>query len=100
MGRKKKTYTLEFKRKCITELLNGKEFAKVCADNSVAPSTLSDWKNSVIEGIGSSRKSKEEARMLDEAEKELARAQIMIGKNEMESELLKKKPGCSELERF
>ena len=90
MGRKKKTYTLEFKKKCITELLNGKEFAKVCADNSVAPSTLSDWKNAVIEGMGSTRKAKEEGRRLEEAEKELARAQVMIGKKEMEIELLKK----------
>ena len=26
MGRKKKTYTLEFKKKCIAELLGGKDF--------------------------------------------------------------------------
>ena len=90
MGRNKKTYTLEFKKKCIAELLNGKEFSKVCADNSVAPSTLSDWKSAAIEGMGSTKRAREEDRRLEDAEKELARAQVLIGKKEMEIELLKK----------
>ena len=43
MGRNKKTYTDEFKLKCIKELLDGKAFSEVCSSNNVAPSTLSDW---------------------------------------------------------
>lgn len=90
MGRKKKTYTLEFKRKCISELLDGKDFAKVCADNGVAPSTLSDWKSSVLEGIGSTKQARENDRKLEEAERELERAHTLLGKKDMEIELLKK----------
>ena len=40
MGRNKKTYTDEFKLKCIKELLDGKSFSEVCSSNNVAPSTL------------------------------------------------------------
>ena len=52
MGRKKKTYSLDFKKKCIEQLLDGKAFAQVCTDNCIAPSTLSPWKKSVLEGMG------------------------------------------------
>ena len=90
MGRKKKTYSLDFKKKCIGELLEGKSFAQVCTDHSIAPSTLSDWKKAVIEGMGSDRKSKQEAREIDELRKELETAQKLLGKKEMENELLKK----------
>ena len=95
MGRKKKTYTLEFKKKCIAELLGGKDFSRVCADNSVAPSTLSDWKQQVLEGMGSSKKSREEENTIEDLGKELERDQRLLGKKEMENELLKKS-GCSE----
>ena len=52
MGRKKKTYSLDFKKKCIGQLLDGKAFAQVCTDNCIASSTLSPWKKSVLEGMG------------------------------------------------
>ena len=90
MGRKKKTYTLEFKKKCIAELLGGKDFSRVCADNNVAPSTLSDGKQQVLEGMGSSKKSREEEKIIEDLMKELERAQRLLGKKEMENELLKK----------
>ena len=48
MVRKKKTYSTDVKRKCISELMEGKEFSKVCVDNGVAPSTLSDWKKACL----------------------------------------------------
>ena len=47
MGRNKKTYTAEFKVKCIKELLDGKAFSEVYFNNNVAPSTLSDWKKAM-----------------------------------------------------
>ena len=43
MGRNKKTYTDEFKLKCIKELLDGKAFSEVCSSNNVSHSTLSDY---------------------------------------------------------
>lgn len=48
MGRNKKTYTDEFKLKCIKELLDGKSFSEVCSSNNVASSTLSDWKKGIL----------------------------------------------------
>ena len=48
MGRKKKTYSTDVKKKCIMELMEGKEFSKVCVENGVAPSTLSDWKKAFL----------------------------------------------------
>ena len=33
MGRNKKTYTDEFKLKCIKELLDGKAFSEVCSSS-------------------------------------------------------------------
>ena len=42
MGRNRKPYTDEFRKKCIQELMEGKSASEVCADNSISPSTLSD----------------------------------------------------------
>ena len=89
MGRKKKTYSTDVKRKCISELMEGKEFSKVCVDNGVAPSTLSDWKKACLAGIGG-RESKARDKKLAEAEEKLQKAQEIIGRKEMEIELLKK----------
>lgn len=89
MGRNKKTYTLEFKRKCIEELMNGKEFGKVAADNNIAPSTLSGWKKEALANFGSKELKKEQKKASD-AEEKLKAAIEIIGKKEMEIELLKK----------
>ncbi len=43
MGRNKKTYMDEFRKKCIQKLMEGKSASEVCADNSISPSTLSAW---------------------------------------------------------
>ena len=90
MGRKKKTYSTDVKRKCISELMEGKEFSKVCVDNGVAPSTLSDWKKACLAGIGG-RESKAEDKKLAEAEEKLQKVQEIICRKEMEIELLKKR---------
>ena len=90
MGRKKKTYSLDFKKKCIGQLLDGKAFAQVCTDNCIAPSTLSPWKKSVLEGMGSGSKSRQEAKENEALRKELEMAQKLLSKKEMANELLKK----------
>ena len=89
MGRKKKTYSTDVKRKCISEIMEGKEFSKVCVENGVTPSTLSDWKKVYLASIGS-RESKAKDKKLAEAEEKLQKAQEIIGRKEMEIELLKK----------
>lgn len=48
MGRKKKNYSLDFKKKRIGELLEGKSFARVCTDHSIAPSTLTLEKDTKV----------------------------------------------------
>ena len=89
MGRNKKTYTDEFKRKCMTELLDGKSFSDVCADNNVAPSTLSDWKKAFINGFAN-RETKKIQKEKEEMAARLQKATEIIGQKELEIELLKK----------
>ena len=48
MGRKKKTHSLDFKKKCIGELLEGKSFTQVCTEHSIAPSTLTLEKDTKV----------------------------------------------------
>ena len=90
MGRNKKTYTDEFKLKCIKELLDGKAFSEVCSSNNVAPSTLSDWKKVfLLNGFGN-KEAKRFQKLHEEAEEKLAAAKAIIGQKELEIDLLKK----------
>ena len=90
MGRNKKTYTDEFKLKCIKELLDGKAFSEVCSSNNVAPSTLSDWKKAImLNGFGN-KEAKRFQKLHEEAEEKLAAAKAIIGQKELEIDLLKK----------
>lgn len=90
MGRNKKTYTDEFKMKCIGQLLDGKAFSDVCASNSIAPSTLSDWKKAVLKSGFGSKELKNARKERDEIQAQLEAARSLIGKKELEIELLKK----------
>lgn len=89
MGRNKKTYTDEFKRKCMTELPDGKSLSDVCADSNVAPSTLSDWKKAFIDGFAN-RETRKIQKEKEEMAARLQKATEMIGQKELEMELLKK----------
>lgn len=89
MGRNKKSYSEEFKKKCIKELMEGKAFGEVCSQNNVAPSTLSDWKKAFLEGIGNKEHAKTEKKVT-ELEDQLRKAKEIIGQKELEIELLKK----------
>ena len=91
MGRNKKTYTDEFKKKCIQELMEGKSASEVCADNSISPSTLSDWKKAVLENGFGSKELKIEQKLQQETEARLEAAKLLIWKKELEIELLKTK---------
>ena len=90
MGRNKKTYTDEFKLKCIKELLDGKAFSEVCSSNNVAPSTLSDWKKAILLNGFSNKEAKRFQKLHEEAEEKLAAAKAIIGQKELEIDLLKK----------
>ena len=90
MGRNKKTYTDEFKLKCIKELLDGKAFSEVCSSHNVAPSTLSDWKKAILlNGLGN-KEVKRLQKLQEETEEKLAAAKAIIGQKELEIDLLKK----------
>lgn len=91
MGRNKKTYTDEFKKKCIQELMEGKSASEVCADNSISPSTLSDWKKAILENSFGSKELKIAQKLQQETEARLEAAKLLIWKKELEIELLKTK---------
>ena len=88
MGRNKKTYTDEFKLKCIKELLDGKAFSEVCSSNNVAPSTLSDWKKAILLNGFGNKEAKRFQKLHEEAEEKLAAAKAIIGQKELEINLL------------
>ena len=90
MGRNKKTYTDEFKLKCIKELRDGKAFSEVCSSNNVAPSTLSDWKKAILLNGFGNKEAKRFQKLHEEAEEKLAAAKAIIGQKELEIDLLKK----------
>ena len=90
MGRNKKTYTDEFKVKCIKELLDGKSFSAVCSSNNVSPSTLSDWKKAILLNGFGNKEVKRLQRLQEETEEKLAAAKAIIGQKELEIDLLKK----------
>ena len=90
MGRNKKTYTDEFKLKCIKELLDGKAFSEVCSSNNVAPSTISDWKKAILLNGFGNKEAKRFQKLHEEAEEKLAAAKAIIGQKELEIDLLKK----------
>ena len=90
MGRNKKTYTDEFKLKCIKELPDGKAFSEVCSSNNVAPSTLSDWKKAILLNGFGNKEAKRFQKLHEEAEEKLAAAKAIIGQKELEIDLLKK----------
>ena len=91
MGRNKKTYTDEFKKKCIQELMEGKSASEVCADNNISPSTLSDWKKAILENGFGSKELKIAQKLQQETEARLETAKLLIWKKELEIELLKTK---------
>ena len=89
MGRNKKTCTDKFRIKCLTEMMEGKSLGEVAAANDVATSTLSDWKKAFSEGKMYSDSNKDRKEKEEYKEKYLKAIEV-IGKKEMEIELLKK----------
>ena len=84
MGRNKKTYTDEFKVKCIKELLDGKSFSEVCSSNNVSPSTLSDWKKAILLNGFGNKEVKRLQRLQEETEEKLVATKAIICQKELE----------------
>ena len=90
MGRNKKTYTDEFKKKCIKELMEGKSASEVCAGNNISPSTPSDWKKAIHECGFCGKELKKAQKLQQETEVQLEAAKVLIGQKLLDIELLKK----------
>ena len=90
MGGNKKTYTDEFRKKCIQELMEGKSASEVCAENSISPSTLSDWKKTFLENGFDNEELKKIQKRQREAESKLEAIKLLIRQKELEIEMLKK----------
>lgn len=53
MGRKRKSYTENFKRKIAIEAIREKKtVAEIAAENDIAPSMVSEWKQRLLNGGG------------------------------------------------
>ena len=63
----------------------------MCADNSISPSTLSDWKKAILENGFGSKELKIAQKLQQETEARLEAAKLLIWKKELEIELLKTK---------
>lgn len=89
MGRKRKTYSPDFKRKVLCELLEGKSLSEVCTEYGLAPSTLSDWKTAFRkEGLAVT--SAKDRKTIEALKAENQTLKTILGKKELEIELLKK----------
>ena len=89
MGKNKKTYTDKFRIKSLTEMMDGKSLGEVAAAQMSATSTLSDWKKAFSEGKIYSDSNRDRKEKKEYKEKYLKAIEV-IGKKEMEIELLKK----------
>ena len=90
MGRNRKTYTDEFRKKCIQELMEGKSASEVCADNSISLSTLSDWKKAFLDNGFDNEELNKIKKRQQETEAKLEAVMLLIRQKELEIELLKK----------
>lgn len=97
MGRKKRTYTGDFKLKVASEALAGeKTLQAIAAENNISVSLVSNWKKTLQqEGAKffneKSKKQKEVDRYIQEIEREKQILLEQYGKSQLENVLLKKK---------
>ena len=62
----------------------------MCADNSISPSTLSDWKKAIHECGFGGKELKKAQKLQQETEVQLEAAKVLIGQKLLDIELLKK----------
>ncbi len=91
MGRQRKRYSDSFKHQVVVEALtSGKTMAEVAAENSIAPSLVTEWKDAFIKGE-ESKELKKAHKEIEENKKTIETLMKKIGEKELEVELLKKK---------
>lgn len=109
MGKKKNSYKPEFKAKVVMELLTGESTLNGLAGKyQIAPATLSNWYKQFQEGAAEvfRKGPKDQEKVLEEKEKEIAVLQQKVGQLIIERDWLKKKsdevfgPGGAHQTRF
>jgi transposase len=97
MGRKKRTFTSDFKLKVASEALaEEKTLQTIAAENNISVSLVSNWKK-ILQQEGAkffnekSKKQKELDRYIQEIEREKQILLEQYGKSQLENVLLKKK---------
>ena len=95
MGIQRKRYTDSFKHKVVVDALtSGKTMVGVAAENSIAPSLVTEWKDAFIKGE-ESKELKKTHKELEEKNKTIETLMKKIGEKELEVELLKKRQCAS-----
>ena len=89
MGRQRKTYSPEFKKKVLSELLYGKSVSDACTEYGLAPSTLSEWK-ATFRKDGLDCTNAKVRKAMEALKEENRTLKTLLGKKELEIELLKK----------
>ena len=99
MGRKKRFFSEEVKKKAVEEYVSGKRSAtEICADLDAAPGIIYKWKVKYDEGLRSERigelescgSSPEDARKIQRLESELEEYKKKVGELSLINDLLKK----------
>lgn len=93
--RKNRSYTIEFKRKIVQEIITGqKSLAQICREHSISSSTVSTWVKKYKNGHNlqqPNNQSKEKA-----MNKRIAQLEQLLGQQTLEITLLKKARELSE----
>jgi transposase len=87
--RKRRAFSAEFKFETVVEALRGeKSSAQICRERDISENLLSRWKQEFLEG-GAEIFEKADRRH-DEAEQRVAALERLVGRKELEIEILKK----------
>jgi len=92
MGRKRKRYGDEFKTSVVKEALqeNVKD-AEIAAKHKISPSTLCEWKRAFLNGEFKTKEEKKLLKQMEELQEQNRTLLQVLGKKDLEVELLKKK---------
>ena len=87
--RKRRTFSAEFKFETVIEVLRGeKSAAQICRERDISENLLSRWKQEFVErGVEIFQKADKRH---DDAEQRIAALERLVGRKELEIEILKK----------
>jgi len=91
MGRNRKRYTDDMKISIAQEALRAKDKdAEIASKKGIAPSTLCEWKEALLNGDLKTQKEKGQQARIEELEVQNKALKETLGSKELELELLKK----------